>query len=827
MVWTDLQAQNPENVLSDSLKSGIILLNRDSVFAEREFESEINYSADDSIVGNLGEESILLYGNAKVTYEDVILKAGVIRIDYGTGTMMAYGSGDSLNPTKGQPVFEEGGETYYAEKIMYNYKTKKGKIVYGRTAQNGDVIIGDSIKRNPDESFYIRKGKFTTCDHTPPHFYIESSKMKVIPQDRVVSGPLKMVIEGISLPIILPFGFFPNQPGKKSGILIPAYGEDAQRGFFLREGGYYWAVNDFMDLIFQGDIFSKGSYRVSVASNYKVRYKFDGRIDLQYALQKKGEKYDSDYSESRDFFIRWNHNQQVSRGGRFTASVNAGSSNFLNYNSYNTQDILTNTLLSNISFTKSIPNSGWSYAIKLGHNQNLSTHAIALELPTVSVNKARAYPFKKENQTGAERWYEKIGYSYSLNGVNRINTIDSVLFSPASPDKFQNGIKHAIPVSTNLKALKYLTISPALDYAEFWYFQTLEKTWQENQVVSDTIPGFATARTFGMGATMTTKIYGLLQFKSARQRAFRHTITPELNYSYRPDFSEPSWGYYRKVQSDTLGTESLYSRFATGVLGGPGAGTSQTLSFRLYNLLEMKALGKIKSDTAKPTFVKSTLLDNLGFNSSYNFAADSFKLAPFQLSARTVLINNLLNINLTGVLNPYILNQESGIRNDIYEINETGKLGTFTQAGIAISTSLKSRKKEQTKTETIDPSVLREIDKIRMSYVDFSLPWNVNLSYNLDYTKPQNIESIRQSIQATGDLNVTSKWKVGMSTGYDFTNKQMTFTNITVYRDLHCWEMSFSWIPFGPRQSYNLAINVKSQTLRDLRLTKRRDWNRF
>jgi hypothetical protein len=838
LIFKDSIGISPAPMRSDSVayRDSVKAARLDSLKKTADLKSKVQYKAKDSIAFDIQNRFLYLYGDVLLEYEDITLKAEKIWIDWGTTTMFAEGIQDSTGKWVGQPVFEEGDQTYNAEALAFNFNTRKGRILGGRTQQDDNFVLGDSIKRNPDNSYFIRSGKITTCNLEDPHFYIFSDKMKVIPNDKIITGRVNMVVEKVPVPLVLPFGFFPNKKGKKSGILMPSYGNDATRGFFLRDGGYYLGLNDYVDLSLRGDIFSYGSYRVNATSRYNWNYHFNGSLDVKYAMNNSGEKTDLNYSESRDFFVVWRHDQKIGNTSRLSSDVNLGSSNFLKLNSLNTNDIVTNQLMSNVAWSKTFANTPWSMNARLGHQQNTNTKAISLEMPSIGINRGRTFPFKRKSGGGKERFYEKIGYSYSAQAINRINTFDSLLFKPGFEKGFQNGIRHTIPVSMNLKALKYVTVSPGLNFNEYWYLSEVRDRWQDGfvdtgevyrpgRVVKDTINQFLSGRDFSASVTASTRIYGMFPFPSKRQRIIRHTFTPNVGYTFKPDFSKEGWGYFYKVQQDSIGTMRTVSRFADRINGGPSAGEQQQLSFGFLNLLEMKYWSQKKGqDTlvSKPESKKLTLLDNFGMQGNYNFAADSLNLSPLNFSARTVLLNNLLNVNLTAVMDPY-QQDASGRKINQLRWEKDRKPGYITTSNLAISTSFRSKKeKARVKPKNLDPALLAEIERNRELYADFNIPWSLNLSYNLLYNR-QNINqnsTLNQSVQIGGDLNLTEKWKIRVTTGYDFVAKDVTLTQFNIMRDLHCWEAAFSWTPFGTRKFYMLTINAKSSTLQDLKLTK-------
>lgn len=826
-------------IKQDSAKAAF----KDSLRKSSDLKSRVKYHARDSIIFDITGKHLYLYGEVSLEYEDITLKAEKVKIDWTTTTMYAEGIQDTTGQYIGQPQFDEGGQIYNAEAITFNFNTRKGRILGGRTQQDENFVIGDTIKRNPDNSYFIRSGKITTCNAADPHFYIYSNKMKIIPNDKVITGRVNMFVEKVPVPLVLPFGFFPNKKGKKSGILMPSYGNDGTRGYFLRDGGYYIGMSEYADLTLRGDIFSYGSWRLNAASKYNWKYHFNGGLDVRYAVSNTGDRTNLDFKESEDFFVVWKHEQKLGNTARLSSDVNAGTSTYLGLNSMNVQDITTSQLMSNVSYSKTFANTPWSLNAKLGHQQNTQTKIVSLELPSIGLNRGRTFPFKRKTGGGKERWYEKIGYAYSSQAVNRITAPDSVIFKPQAKSMYENGIKHSIPVSMNFKALKYMNITPSLNYNEYWYFKHKMNRWQNGffskdsaqndiwnpgRVVNDTLNQLLTGRDFSASVTATTRIYGMFKLPGSRSRIVRHTLTPNIGYSYRPDFASEKWGYYYKVQSDSANTESQYltkSKFEGTVFGGPGAGEQQLINFGMINLFELKYKSFQKGqDTllTKPETKKLTLIDNLGINGNYNLAADSFNLSTISFSVRTILLNNLLNINLNGIMDPYYQNAV-GKRENVFRWAEDKKPGYITTSNLAISTSFRSKKeKARPKEKNPDPDVLAEINRNRELYADFNIPWSLNLSYNLLYSKPNKTlkSTLNQSVQVSGDLNLTEKWKIRLTTGYDFVAKDMTLTEVNIIRDLHCWEASFNWIPFGTRKYFMLTINAKSSTLQDLKLTK-------
>jgi lipopolysaccharide export system protein LptA len=845
---------------ADSNKAAVIA----RLKAESDLEVPIDYKAVDLMVFDVEGKTLYLQNSGELTYDKMTLKADSVMVNWETTTLSARGKVDSTGQIRGRPELVENDQNYNAEGLTYNFKTQKGLITGARTKQGEDYILADSVRKQDESTYYIKDGKFTTCDADHPHFYIKSSKLKIIPKDKIITGPLMLVIEDFPLPLILPFGFFPNQTGKRSGVVMPTYGEATDRGFFLRNGGYYFALNDNFDLMVRGDIFSKGGWRLEASTDYNKRYSFSGGFQAEYGVQKYGESTDPNYREERNFWVKWRHNQTINPQADLKADVSVGSSNFFKNNSYNEQEYLTNTLKSTVNFNQRFANSPFRLNVQLSQSQNTQTSIVNLGLPTVTVTRSRWLPFKGKNATG-DKWYHKVGLTYSANVKNQITVPDSlvadVLFNPTgyvtltteqddttvttsqrALDYFSNGLVQTIPISTQLNVLQYVTLTPTFNYSEYWYIKSVEKTFNptRNLVETENIYGFTTARDFRFNFNTATRLYGVYQFKkSKRSRAIRHTLQPSIGYTYRPDFGKENWGYFQTVQSDTLGNELTYSRFEGSVVGGPSAGEQQTLSFVLNNILEMKykKLGEDVDTTKKDQYTRMNILDNLGMNVSYNFAADSLNLSPVSLSARTNILNNKFSIQLNGAIDPYSVSP-TGRRTNTFRLERNGKIGRLSTFSMAFNTGLTSKKgkvKAQAPLVGAGPQVnpnpgvipddeWNSMQYYRDLYVDFNIPWRLNLSYLLSYSNNGIRKDTNMTVNFNGDLNLTPKWKIGFTSGYDFNQSDFSYTSFTIFRDLHCWEMSMTWVPFGERQSFNLAINVKSATLKDLKLTKRRDW---
>jgi hypothetical protein len=620
----------------------------------------------------------------------------------------------------------------------------------------------------------------------------------------------------------------------------------------LRNGGFYWAASEYWDLRLAGDIFSKGGYRAEAAMNYKVRYKLEGAFTLQHALQSTNERNDPNYTADRSFFITWTHNQPISTTASLRANVQAGASNFLRRNSFDVQQNLQNNLQSSISFNKSIPRYGWRFTANLDHRQELSRRFVTLGLPSLTINKDRMFPFKRKEST-KRSWYDDLGITYNADFQNRLAVPDSILFSQGIVDSMRYGMRHAITANTNIKLLKYITLTPALNYNELWYMQTVNKEYQyrewdtvvtirdsikidttfsQSNVITQRINGFEAARFFNFNLNANTILYGVKSFSGVRQRAIRHQLRPGIGYSYQPDFSDSAFGYYRTVQVNQQGDRASYSRFEQGIFGGPPVGTQQAINFSLSNVVEMKYIPlNAKPDTSqkenketKSKYKYLTLVDNLGLNGSYNFAADSMRLSNIAINARNNILNNKVNINLNAQLDPYILYEQidttteriSYRRINRYAFQEGRGLGRITNASFAFTFALKSKDVKNKNAV---------LDSLSGSYSSpFHIPWTFNLTYSLNYAKPQQQETLVHSLNFNGTLKLTPKWDVRFNSNFDFRARRFGLTSIDITRDLHCWQAVFNVIPFGPFTRYLLTINVKASSLQDLKITKRREW---
>ena len=790
-------------------KDSLIANNKNSNFS---FEDEIIKDAKDSINIDLKNKKIFLYGNAKILYKDIKIEAGFIEIDWNTNVITAKPKLDTLGKKIQIPFFKEGEESFNAEEIKYNLKSKKGIIKQIKAKEGEGFILGDKVKKTENDILYLKNGDFTTCDHDKPHFSIRSKKIKVIPGEKIITGPAYLRLFNFPTPLALPFGYFPNNQKKSTGLIFPSYGESANLGFFLKEGGYYFTLSDKADLSIKGDIYSKGSWGLKSLFRYKQRYKYSGNFDLSYGNIINSEKGFPDYSVKKDFFVRWNHKQDAKANPtlQFSANINAGSSTYHRNNTFNSNEYLSNTFQSSVNLSKRWEGKPFSLSANLRHNQNTQTKIINLSLPDISFNMNRIFPFKNLGKKGKESWFHKIGVSYSSNLRNDVSIADSLLFSKESIKSFRNGIRHSIPISTSVKVLKYFTFSPRINYTERWYTNQISKSFNslDSTIITDTLNKFTRAGEYNITAGLNTKIYGLVQFKKGKIKAIRHVITPNLSFSYKPDFSNSQYGYYKNVQSSTGNTEE-YSIMQNGIFGSPSKGKQGNIILNISNILEAKL--NSKKDTIKST-KKIKIFENLNVGSSYNIFADSLNLNDINLNARTRFLD-VIDFTFSSRYDPYVVNENFTNNVNKFELFENGRLARFTNAnttvGLTISNNTFKKKKEE--------------EKEKNNKISWSFNANYSLNYNKGYRSSEFSDTI-QTLNFSGDLKISDKWKLNFQSGYDFDTKELTYSSINIYRDLHCWEMILNLIPIGYHRSYTFTIRVKAAILQDLKLERKRDW---
>ena len=795
-------------------------------------EHEVEYQSEDSMRIDLNEQKVYLYGNAVAIYGDIELKADYIEITLKTSELYAKGLPDSTGAIAGEPIFKQGEKEFEAEEMRYNFKSQRGLSKHVKTQESGGYLHGELVKRDTGEVIYIKDGKYTTCEYDEPHFHIHAGKLKVIPQDKIITGPAYLTIADIPTPLVLPFGFFPNTEGRANGLIVPAWGEAVNQGFFLKEGGYYFGVKDVMDFSITADIYSRGSWATYARSNYVKRYRFRGNYGLEFVQSRFSEREYPDFFSQNTFNVKWNHQQdpKARPGSNFSAEVNAGSSkNYRNNIQANADNFLRSQLNSSIRYSKAFDNTPFNLAIAATGSQNTQTSFVNLRAPDISLNMARIFPFKPKSgvpsKLASAAGLDKLGINGSLDMANTLEGNEDTIFNNFNNRMLRNmdnGIRLNTNASTNLKLFKYITLTPSTTHRLVGYRQTVVKNWNPDSAEVNTrrVTGLDGFYDGSASLSLTSIIYGTYQYKSDVVKAMRHQITPTASISYRPDYSTAFWGYFGQVQSDTLGNFRDYSFFENGIYGGPSAQENGVVNLAINNMFELKVRNR-KDSTSENQEKKLRIIDAFNFNTNYNIARDSLNWAPLTISVRSQVLRGLI-IDGGATLDPYYTNPANNIRYNEWQFDRTGQLGTWTQARVAFSYNIQPKSSKPRSEE--NENTLRDANLYYTDFIDFDVPWNLRFNYNIQYRRIGQIDDITQVIDLQGDANLTQNWRVAIRTGFDIKNQDVTFSEINLYRNLHCWEFSLGVVPFGIRQSYNFQINVKSSVLKDLQLPRRRQF---
>ena len=850
-----------DSLALDSL--GMDSLAADTTKKKEPLDAPVIYEASDSIVFTK-EGYAHLYGEGKVNYQNIELTSAVITMNMDSSTVYATGVTDTAGVETGSPIFKDG-ETPYESKIMrYNFKTKKGFINSIVTQQGEGYVTSEEGKKGANDEIFMRHGKYTTCDnHEHPHFYLKLSMAKVRPKKNVVFGPAQLVVEDVPLPIAVPFGFFPFNSSYSSGFIMPTYGDEMNRGFYLRDGGYYFAISDQMDLKVLGEIFTKGSWGLSAASNYNKRYKFSGSFNASYLVTKTGEKNMPDYSVSKDFRIQWSHRQdaKANPNSSFSASVNFATSSYDRSSLsslYNPQQYSQNTKASSVSYSRNFPEIGLNISGAFNITQNTRDSSLSMTLPDVNISLNRIYPFKRKKSAGDERWYEKISLQYTGSITNSISTKDNLLFKTPLT-QWENGMQHKIPVSATFNLFKYINIVPSFNYTERWYLRKVKQSYDPSpastdHVKRDTINGFNRLYDYNLSLQMNTKLYGMYKplFMKSKELQIRHVFTPTVSYTYTPDFGKSRYGYYDTyTYTDEDGEVRTveYSPYEGAVYGYPGKNMSQNISFSIDNNIEMK----MKSDKDTTGYKKISLIDQLGASLSYDVA--NKKWSDLSMNLRLKLTKSYtFNMNASFATYAYQFDENGNVVVGDRTEWSYGRFGRFQGYSGSFSYTLNNdtfkklfgkkdedeknkdnkgkeeNEDEETEEETEEQnnnSNMRKTEKASVDsdgYLAFKLPWSVSLSYSYsireDRSKDINIKTMRypysltHSLNVSGNFKIGSRWNMTYSTGYDFTSKEMSMTTLNITRDLHCFNMSCGLV-FGPFTSYNFSIRANSSMLTD------------
>ncbi|TSA20797.1 LPS-assembly protein LptD [bacterium] len=809
-------------------------------------DTVVTYLAKDSIVYSMSTRLMNLYGKSELRYQAIGLKAERVDVNWDTSTLNAQGIPDTSSKTGkkviGAPVLVDGGETYNGSRIGYNFRTQKGKISVGDTEIEQGYYHGEEIKKVERDVLYVAGGRYTTCDAEHPHYYFYSPRMKVTLRNQVVAEPVYFYIADIPI-FALPFGVFPNESGRRSGIIAPAYGSDSRRGHYLSHFGYYWAINDYLDLSSTFDWFARGGWLNRSMFRYALRYDFTGSVSVNFTNLHSGEEGDPGRSEQRDYNIQINHNQQIDPTARLDVNFSFSSGSFFRNVSSNLDEILRQNIVSNATLSKTWDEGNRSLTLNVYRDQNLSTKDVEERLPSFSFNQGQFFPFRGSSKSrgsasdaGTEYgWYEMIGVSYNAQGqLNRSKHFLTVDGATVEQNDARGGINHQINITASPKA-GHVSISPFISYNEKWYGKSVEEGFERRDgrdtlVVRD-VNGFRAVRTFSTGLSASTRFFGIVQPQVFGITAIRHTVTPSLSLSYQPDFSDSRFGYFG-TYVDTTGRTVRYSKFDREVYGGATGGRQENVNLSVGNLFEMKLRS---TDTSQQE--QKIQLMNIGASLSYNLAADSLRLSQLNLSYRTD-IGSLLSLSASTSHDFYVFDPASKTRINKF-LWSTGKYWPdLTSVSFSASTSLSGEKSQPSSSAGAPPNVVREQERASGQIAqpvqprtysglfepespDFSIPWNLTLSYTFSQSQSNpSVKSRSSSANASLSFSLTEKWKITGSGSYDFVQKEFAAPNVTVYRDLHCWEMNFTWFPIGFYRGYRLELRIKAPQLQDLKVTK-------
>ena len=797
----------------------------------------VKYTARDSVSMDLRTKRADLYTDGSIDYDNMLLKADHVTVDFQAQTLHAVGRADSSGRAVGSPVFRQGADEYFADTITFNYATKKG-IIQGVITQNGDGFLhGDKVKKLNDSVMYLSGGSYTTCNYAHPHFAINFTKSKLITNDKIVTGPAWVTVEDVPTPLALPFAFFPITKQRSSGVILPSYGWVDGRGYYLKDGGYYFALSDRWDLALLAELYTNLSWAGELRSNYYTRYKYKGTIDMRLGRTFEGIRGDTNtFAAYNDYKFTWTHDQDAKANpySRFSANVNLQSRNY-SKNTTNRNDYFNSTTTSSISYTTKLGRY-FNLTASARESFNSQTGLMNIKLPSVSLSSTTVYPLRRRNPKGGYRWYENISLSYQLSAENIISAQDSDLLKQQTLDRMQYGVQHTVPLSSSVKVLRYFNWTNAVTYHERWHWSTIDKQYdsQTGKVTVDTVRGFRSNRDVSLSSTLTTRLYGMFQFKKGPLKALRHVVNPSVSFSYRPDFGAARFGYWKQY-TDTTGYVHRYSIFQNSLYGGPADGQSGQLRLSLGNNLEAKWQNPF--DTAAEV-KKVVLIENLTFSTAYDMARDSLRWSNLSVSGRTTLFRSLV-LNYSGSFSPYVIDSLGNLH-DRFLWAEEHRL--FRKENSTISAQLSfslnnstfsgNRQKSQGSPNTalLQTPFNQNPTLFLGGYTDFSVPWNLSLSYTFSYVNryvasEMNLQSQTiRSITLSGNVTLTPNWRMAMSTGYDFVNKGVSYTTVDIYRDLHCWEMRFSWVPFGYYKSWFFQVNIKADSMRDVKYEKRKTY---
>ena len=880
---TKIETAEIDTLSMDSLQLAVYHHNKavdDSIRADsinraskRGIDAPVTYSANDSLVYDAMTKDAKLYGNSEVKYENMDLKSDKIRMNLDSSLVHATGSPDSTEKSgiKGRPVFVMGADNYDTDTIAFNFKTKKGLVRNALTKQEDGFLRSKLSKRMATGDVYLAHGRYTTCDKEHPDFYISLSRAKVRPGKDVVFGPAYIVVADVPLPFAIPYGFFPFTKSYSSGFIMPSYGDEQNRGFYLRDGGYYFAISDKMDLKLIGEIYTKGSWGLTATSNYRKRYKYNGSFLFSYQDTRTGDKGMPDYAKQTSFKLQWSHRQDAKANPfmSLSASVNFATSSYERNNltsMYNPQSLTQSTRTSSVNWSTTFSSIGMTLSSTANLSQNMRDSTISMTLPDLNISISRFYPFRRKHAAGDERWYEKIAMSYTGQFSNSINTKENKLMHSSLIKDWRNGFQHNIPISANFTLFKYINLNPSFNFTDRMYTNKVTKSWNERTQteVADTTYGFHNVYNWNLSLSASTKIYGF--WKPNRKlfgdkvQAIRHVITPTVSFSYAPDFSASRYGYYQTYQkTDADGNVSLvqYSPYQNELYGVPGRGRTGSISWSFDNNIEMK----VKSDKDSTGFKKISLIDQLGWSMSYNMAAKEKPLSDLTVNLRLKWWKNY-TFNMTGVFASYAYELDD--QGKPYVGNRTywgmGKWGRFQGMSQNISYTLTpekikklfggakdddTKKNKKSDDDEIDTDIESNVDDTMIDaqhgaskddkggkadtdgdgYMRFSMPWSLTFGYGITMSENTDINKFNyktmrypykftQTLNVSGNLRISDGWNISFSSGYDFDNHKVSMTTASLQRDLHCFNMSCS-VVLAPYASYNFTFRCNASTLTD------------
>jgi lipopolysaccharide assembly outer membrane protein LptD (OstA) len=854
-----------DSVAADSARKDTTRFKRYKV----DLDNPVVFTAKDSLV-IYGNKDARMYGASDVTYGNVDLKANQIKMNMDSKEVYAVGTPDSTGELQGNPDFKDGSGEYKSKTMKYNFKNKKGYLTDIMTEQGEGYLTGGITKKMEDDQYYIKNGRYTTCDnHEHPHFYFQLTKGKVRPKHNVVMGPAYLVLEDMPLPLAVPFGFFPFTDKYSSGILVPTFGEDYNRGFYLTNGGYYFAINKYVDLALTGEIYTRGSWGVTAQSSYMKRYKYSGSFNLSYLTTITGDKGEADYTKMKNFRIQWTHSQNAKANPNMTlsASVNFATSGYSrnNLTDYYSSTFTENTKSSTVNMTYKFPGTKWSLSTTASISQRTADSTLSVSFPNFTLTMSQTAPFKRKRVVGDEKWYEKIKLSYSGRFQNSITAKQDGFFKKSLIKDWRNGMTHSVPISATFNVLKYFNITPSISLNDKMYSSKIRRSWDPaaSAEIMDTTYSFYNVFDFNSALSFDTKIYGFfkpLKFMGDKLQMVRHVITPTVSFSASPDFSSPFWGYYGHYDyTDAQGAvhNRKYSYFSNGVFGGASSGKTGMVSFSIANNLE----AKVKSNEDSTGFKKISLIENLTLNQSYNFAADSLRWSNLGTTMMLRLTKGFnLNLSATWDVYKYALDSNGNpVRVNKLRLTHGGGWGRLSSTGTSFSYTIsnetfskfrkkKDKKDEQAQEQTQSAEDLEDNMQSNKNgkqdeakpdyelnpdgYMKWDCPWSLTANYSVNYSygtfdkkKMEYRGKYTQNLSFSGNMSPTKNWNFNFSASYNFDTGKIAYMNCSVSRQMHCFVMSASFVPVGPYKSYNFHIAVKSSLLSDLKYDKRSSYS--